>query len=392
MSQNSIFISFSKDYAGKVAKKLKVLLEDVFGDKVSVFASNTNIVSGDWQNTIHENISNAKYAISILSPENIKDSPWLMYEAGALIMSVGNKKDSLMPFLFCRHIDDLEAPIARLQVQQYQLNSDSNKQSIINILNAINIALGNHIAKAMLETTLEKYWKDFDDSLGNIAQEMLAKANWRNGIETKNNEFVFSESLVTCEQSDIGFIFSDFYPKTPRELETYFEKILEKHIPDSWKFLEQQPQTKEATRVLIGNTRISTFVSFTDGENILVFDRPNASRGKTNVINNKIDVFGAVQFENRSLSLKIENNEFLDAPIKQIKPIYGIAVEENRPVDRSGIEAVIMVGINIFMDEKDLQKACKTNSGFIKIYKISTLASIQTKLTSKAHLSVMSLL
>lgn len=387
-----IFISFAKTYSGKVAKEIKELLYKIYGnEKIEVFTSH-DITAGNWNDIIHRKMKSTKYAISILTPENLKDAPWLMYEAGALISSVGNKRDSLMPFLFCRHISELDTPLRFLQATQYQLNFNANKEQMLKLLTAVNSALKNPKTPRELNLILSDNWNMLNQSLDCIAQDMFEKGDWRNGIATKDNTMILSEKMVTSHQSDISFQLSNFYPKTPREIEGYFENILNNNIPKEWKILDVQEKTKNSTRVLIGDTRISTFISFTDGKNILIFNRHTAEKDTKNVLNDKLDVFGSVSFENRSIVLKIANDEFLDSPIVSIKPIYGIAVEENRPIDKQGSETVIMIGINIFMDIKNLEKACKTNSGFIKIYEASVLATMKNDLTSKAYLATMSLI
>ncbi len=385
-----IFISFSKEYAGKVALELQSLIRNIFGESIETFTSQ-NIVSGDWSEEIHEKISQSKYAISVLSPENMKNAPWLMYEAGAIVMSVGDKKKSLSPFLFCRHISDLESPLKRLQAMSYHsgINDNFNKEQMFNLMKAVNNALTTKIPEHLIKHVFDTKWEDLSSKLNQIATDMFEKSSWRNGIETQNNKPILTNSLVTYHQSDISFGNCDFYPKTPRQIENYFEKIL-KNIPQDWKILDTQKTTEDAHRVIIGeNTRISTFVSFTDGKNILILDRKNANSRKINVENPKLDVFGAVQFENRSLSLKIPIDSFLDSQIIKIEPIYGIAIEENRPKDKAEKETVVMMGINIYMKTEDLIKAL--NEKDIQLYPIAVLNAQINDLTSKAHLAVMSL-
>lgn len=384
-----IFISYSKDYSLKVALELKGFIHNIFGETVDVFISNS-ILSGDWNHQIHQKMSQAKYAISVLTPENMKNSPWLMYEAGGLVASVPDK-ENISPFLFCRHISELEAPLERLQAIRYYKGIDDsvNKGEMFKLVQAINRCLTIKLNEKALENLFNVLWTPLSTLLENIAKEMFEKDSWRNGIETQNNKPILTNSLVTYEQSDINFRNCDFYPKTPREIETYFEKIL-KNIPQDWKVPDSQKDTKNAHRVIIGeNTRISTFVSFTDGERLLILDRKNAHSKKINVENPKLDVFGAVQFENRSLQLKIPVDSFLDAQILKIEPIYGIAIEENRPKDRAEKETVVMMGINIYMKTEDLLKALSEKD--IQLYTVAVLNAKIDDLTSKAHLAVMSL-
>jgi|GEM_PF-4907878 len=387
-----LFISYSKNYAGEVANELKSFIEGIFED-IEVFTS-LSINSGNWDTQIHEKIVKAKYGISVLTPENIKNSPWLMYEAGALVASIGNKFDSLTPFLFCRHKEDLEAPLKKLQALSYFYGKDyydKNKDQLFRLIEVVNEkVLTKPLPDIKLKTEFNKYWKSLNKEFEDIAKRMLEKDLWRHGIETLKNKPILTDALVTFKQSDISIRKCNFFPKTPREIESYFEKIL-KNIPADWKILDPQTNTKDAHRVIIGdNTRISTFVSFTDGEQVLIIDRKSADSKKTNVENPKLDVFGSVQFENRSLSIKIPNDLFLDSKIIEIKPIYGIAIEENRPKDNGGTETVIMLGVNIYMKTEDLEKA--VNQKDIWLYPKSVLNAKSNELTSKAHLAVMSLI
>lgn len=386
-----IFISFSKDYAGKVALELQSLLKNIFGDSIKIFTS-LDIDSGDWSKKIHEKMAEAKYAISVLTPENAKNAPWLMYEAGILVASAGNKFDSLSPFLFCKHIADLESPIRRLQAISYHNDEkykNANKEQLLKLLSAVNKGLTNSLPEHIIPNLFDQLWDSLSSKLEDIAKEMFEKDSWRHGVETQNNKPLLTHSLVTYTQADIEFGNCDFFPKTPRDLEEYFEKIL-RNIPSDWKFFDKQTDTKDAHRVVIGeNTRISTFVSFTDGERMLIFDRKNADTKKVNVQNPKLDVFGSMQFENRSLSTKIPIDTFLDSEIIEIKPIYGIAIEENRLIDKAEKETVVMVGINIYMKAEDLRKALDEKD--IQLYSVATLNARANELTSKAHLAVMSL-
>lgn len=393
--KKTIFLSFSKEYAAQVAEELRLLINRVFGvSKVDTFYSNDDLGAGDFFNAIQNNIKKANFAISILTPENTKNAPWLMFEAGGIVSQLG--WDRLMPFLFCRNREDLEAPLQKINHAYYHPSSldKLNKHNVLRVLNAINdiLDVADKLHPKDIENELDIHWEKLSTNFSAIAKDMYDKASWRYGNETKSNTNIASDLLTTIKQTDIDFYYSGLYPNTPADLENYFEQTLNASVPKDWQVLDQQTKTADATRVLLGNTRISTFVCFTDGEYVLIFDRAVADAKLKNVVNDKLDVFGSVQFENRSLALKIPNQEFLKAPILEIKPIYGAAIEQNKHVSvNSEDEVVVMFGILAIMDSDSLALAAK-NLPAIKLFKAITLVDMGSQLTAKARLAISSVL
>jgi len=136
------------------------------------------------------------------------------------------------------------------------------------------------------------------------------------------------------------------------------------------------------------NTRISTFIIFTDGESVLLYDRKKDINHQA-ILNNKLDCHGAVAFHNPSLEFKLPE-EFMDVKVNKMKPIPGLALEKTAkklwklPII-STKKAVVMMGFATYVDTKDLTKGVDENNS---LYPISCLSSENHNLTSKAKLGI----
>lgn len=102
-------------------------------------------------------------------------------------------------------------------------------------------------------------------------------------------------------------------------------------------------------------TRISTFVAFIDGKNILLAGRENM---KQSVENNTIDCFGSVSFNNSSLKFKIGEGLF-NADIKKNFSVWNCAIENNDE------ENVVMIGWVVEVSSEDLQAGVIEGKTFI---------------------------
>ena len=400
MSQKDlIFISFSKRFTGEVAAVIEQTLNTVFSDSnVEAFLSSTGVNAGNFQDQIDSKMKKAKFAISILSPENKYNSPWLMYEAGALSLSARQNGGELLPYLFCRHISEIEKPLMQLQVKQYQIHDSSNKEQFKDIFIEINKKLSqeNQISDFDIENTINRRWDDINNRLQDIANRIENGANLSENedMTTASNENgalglgSISDSLKTRDQKSIRLI-DDFSASTPLEIEDHFERMLGNFaIPKHWQVQNVLDKKYNATRVIVNNTRFSTYVAFTDGERIIFFDRKKGVK-KTNVFNQRYDVFGSVQFENRTIKMKIENEKFLNAKIVRIEEIAGVAIEDNRNKTGPEVETAVMFGICVYMEQEDLDLA-KEKAEDIEIFPVDkVLINLGEKsLTSKAQLSV----
>lgn len=414
-----IFISYSGPVAEELAEVLKTNIERLFNPeprnpKVEVSVASRSNFTGEFQDQIEEQLLESDFVLMLFTPHNqVLKGHWQMYEAG-FFRGVEKAKEiiqqrRLISYAFCSYVNDVAAPVARCNAYRYKYNGEdenlTKSRYLSDMMKAIAKTLELGLTDGQIDNTLRTMWVDgLCDDLARLAEEVINTrplSSEERIAQTKSNAHIDTSVFETKEQlmytSPFG---SEVHGYTPKTLESYFDTILRNFIPMSCvqapdKFKDENGNVVEtAHRVLIGGiggTRISTFVAFTDDENILLFDRKKATKGKTNVTNNRYDVFGSVQFENKTIKKKIQSASFLDSPIKELKPIYGAAFEDNHDfANADNKEVAVMFGVFAVMSKKDLQLALENNDdGALCIISIDKANNMKSEdFTSKAYLSI----
>ena len=399
MNKDYIFISFSKRVTQDAAQVIVEIIQSIYpksSSNVAVFLSSQEIKAGAFKGQILEAMKNAKFAISILTPENF-NAPWLMYEAGALSLAVERNGGHLMPYLFCRHGSKREDAIVDFQYVEYQINHKDNQEQLVRLLINLNESLSesNWVDELKIRSKIDSLWDSVSQRLDRIAYNLTHPSASSAGERSLNSSLNGSISISPIEgqfktnkQSHVR-LSDDFVPKTPREIESKFEKMLRTQVPASWKQRNDMDEKHDSTRVIVNNTRFSTFVAFTDGARIVLFDREK-DIANTSVTNDRFDVFGSVQFENRTIKYKIKNPDFFDAKIIKVEEISGAAIEDNRLKVGNDTETAVMFGACIYLSPEDLDLAkIGAAKDEIAIYSVSSMPRMaQELLTSKAMLSI----
>jgi hypothetical protein len=161
-------------------------------------------------------------------------------------------------------------------------------------------------------------------------------------------------------------------------------------IPDILtKYRKKLYATKDQEELFFWNTRISTFILFTDGNKVLVYlDRNN--KKNQNIFNPKLDCHGAVKFHNPSLEFKL-SPEFMKSKIHKFEAIPGISLEQtNKKIfDKYKIpfykEVIVMIGFIAHVSTEDLQKGIDEKNSIIDI---NCLSIDDDNLTAKIKLGL----
>lgn len=404
---DNIFISYSKIWTQGLAAKLTDLIETLYIDKdVNVFFDRKDITGGKLKKQLDKNIKKTNIGILLLTPENYS-AEWLMFEAGALTQTVESIENGvLIPYLFCRKVNKIEHPIQDWMFTKYLYKGSekANRKDLIALFKYINDNLNksNKIDITDIEIKINRLW-DHEDEKSNLKvflnelafnlTEAAASGLEDSSLNSIENDHISLNGMQTNSQFDFRLADS-ITPKCPRELENAFAFKLEE-IPQRLQKRNAQDKEYKATRVILNNTRFSTFVAFTDSKRIVFFDRKKAAANKTNVLNDRYDVFGSVQFENKSLNMKIKSENFLNSPIQEIREINGAAIEDNENMAGEddtvySRETAVMFGICVYMTPEDLNLAVEdTDNDEIIIVDVSSAKNWESsQLTSKARLAV----
>lgn len=391
MAKKSVFISFSGEMSRAAGTVLKSHLDDLFKNKVQIFHYELSASSGLFNKNIKNEIKKAKAFVPILTEKN-SNAPWLMFEAGMAYMSL--KEKQILPLHFMMEgTAVVNYPLIALHSYNYQIEVNSGK-SLKDLFNQLIELIFNK------EKKRKKYRQQMESIVDLCGRKLLEVAE-----KGKKGEL---DGLKTVEQAIIPiFYLQDLYPlkqnKTPEYLLTSLRNFVVQYVNSSW--CQASPlQTADAshgeTIVQVNQTRFATFVVFTDGTRVLFFNRRRPSN--SSILNPRLDVFGAMDFENSSIAKKFSQSRkfFETAPVIDVKPLYGAAVEYITGTDEVIItnkeSTAVMFGLAVYVKESDLDQAVEKNinnneDGVLSLYALEDAAGF-VNLTAKARLAVEHLL
>lgn len=160
-----VFISWS----GALSKELGESLRDwipVVLQAVNPYFTPSDVEKGTrWSTDIARELEGSSIGILCVTRENI-NSPWMLFEAGALSKSL--EKSHVCPMLFGITNTDLAGPLKQFQTTAF------DKSEVKQLLTVINnqIPEGKLAAKT-LETVFEKWWPDLDEKVNSILSKVL---------------------------------------------------------------------------------------------------------------------------------------------------------------------------------------------------------------------------
>lgn len=182
-----IFISWSGELSGEVAKLLHKWLPDViFGLKP--WMSEEDIESGArGLSEIADQLDANQFGIICVTGGN-QHKPWLNFEAGALAHNITNA--NVCPLLIDQRGSALEGPLAQFQ---YRV---ATKAGIMKLIETVNAKLGEAAMETdRLQRSFDRCWKEFDDEF-----KRILKDNAQREIETSER----SDSEVLHELLEIS--------------------------------------------------------------------------------------------------------------------------------------------------------------------------------------------
>lgn len=147
----NVFLSWSGEASKAAATALRTWLMDVF-QTLDVWMSAHDISAGaPWTSELHQRLKSSDFGILLLTRENLK-APWLIYEAGCLVMSV--EPNRVVPYCLDLPTEQVPLPLGQLQ----SVGADS--EGTWKLLQSLNAAMPNPLPEARLQKLFEKWWPD----------------------------------------------------------------------------------------------------------------------------------------------------------------------------------------------------------------------------------------
>ncbi len=152
-----VFISWSGNKSNVVAKNLRNWLKLVI-QTIDPWMSDDDILPGQrWGASLGSQLSESDVGIVCLTSDNL-DSPWILFEAGALAKSLDNSQ--VIPLLIGIKPLDLPAPLSIFQSVTF------NKNGIKKLVDTLRkIDSSSKINDTEFEKIFEQMWPLFDTSI-----------------------------------------------------------------------------------------------------------------------------------------------------------------------------------------------------------------------------------
>jgi hypothetical protein len=149
-----VFISWSGPLSKEIGEALRDWIPVVLQAVIPYFTPSDVEKGTRWSSDIAKELEGSSIGILCITRENI-NSPWMLFEAGALSKSL--EKSHVCPMLFGITNTDLAGPLKQFQATTFERNEVKQLVSVINN----RISAGKLSAKT-LETVFEKWWPDLD--------------------------------------------------------------------------------------------------------------------------------------------------------------------------------------------------------------------------------------
>jgi hypothetical protein len=170
------FISWSGDYSKKIAAELSDWLPKLIQAIKPFYSPNDIGIGNRWFSEVETILRDAHWGILCLTAENI-NSPWIMFEAGALSKNIGQSR--VMPLLFGINYADISGPLAQFQAVKF------NKEDFFRLIQSINdMPENSSLPHNVLAETFEKWWPDLEKKVTGILSDygnIKAVAKQRSG-------------------------------------------------------------------------------------------------------------------------------------------------------------------------------------------------------------------
>jgi uncharacterized protein YjbI with pentapeptide repeats len=159
-----IFISCSGTQSQKIAEELQEWIPQVINNAKHYVTSQSIRKGARWLEEISKELEAANFGLVCLTKDNL-ESPWIMFEAGAISKNIKDSKFSCLLFDGLKQ-EEVEKPLSFLQ------NTEFSKEEYQKLMFSINDSLkDNKISGPLLTKSFEKWWPELESKIKNIINE-----------------------------------------------------------------------------------------------------------------------------------------------------------------------------------------------------------------------------
>lgn len=179
-----VFISWSGPTSKNIAEIFRQWIPSVI-QVVKPYYSPDDITKGTrWGTEIAKELDESKVGIICLTKDNLQ-SPWIMFEAGALSKNIDKSK--VCPMLFGVEPTDIQGPLVQFQAAKF------NKEEMKKVVKMINNELGDlSLTTEVFENVFEMWWPKLNERVEMELSKPLKVA----GKEVREERDILEEILT----------------------------------------------------------------------------------------------------------------------------------------------------------------------------------------------------
>jgi TIR domain len=152
-----VFISWSGQTSKNIAEIFRQWLPTVIQIAIPYYSPDDITKGTRWNSEISLELNESKIGIICLTKDNL-ESPWIMFEAGALSKNIDNSK--VCPILFGLEPTDIQGPLVQFQAARF------NKEEIKKVVRMINAEGGdNALNSETFEQVFEVWWPKLSERI-----------------------------------------------------------------------------------------------------------------------------------------------------------------------------------------------------------------------------------
>ena len=172
-----VFISWSGETSRNIAEILRQWIPSVI-QAVKPYYSPDDIAKGArWSNEISRELDDSRVGIICLTKDNL-NSPWIMFEAGALSKNIDKSK--VCPLLFGIEPSDIQGPLLQFQAAKF------SKEEMKLFVSTLNSELGETaLSNGVLDNVFEMWWPKLEEKIQ--AEMAVVAVGKRENVRTERS-------------------------------------------------------------------------------------------------------------------------------------------------------------------------------------------------------------
>lgn len=186
-----LFISWSGELSKEIAEIFRQWIPGVI-QAAKPYYSPDDITKGTrWNSEISKELDDSKVGIICLTKENL-ESPWIMFEAGALSKNLEQSK--VCPLLFGIDPSDIKGPLVQFQAAKF------SKKEMKKVIKMMNSELDStSLANDVLDNVFEMWWPKLEEQI----TKALDKARTVDNSDLRTERDLLEEVLTLTRRLSI---------------------------------------------------------------------------------------------------------------------------------------------------------------------------------------------